>query len=80
MSEAGLQEVGNYVSFLQNTVAQYIFTRPIMDLCLSAKPRPGSRVNMWWLEQEPLDLEGMRTAAREADHTEGGKRRTGHKL
>ena len=26
---------------------------------------------MWWWEQEGMDLDGMRTAAREADHMEG---------
>ena len=41
MVEAGLQE-------LDNTEAQYIATRPIMDLCMVAKWRPFSRVEMWW--------------------------------
>ena len=71
MAEAGLQEVDNYVSCRQNTVAQYIATRPIIDLCLEAKQRPGPRVKIRWWEHEGLDLEGMRTAAREAEQTEG---------
>ena len=71
MVEAGLQEVETYVSRCQNIVAQCIATRPIMDLCLAAERRPGSRVaNRWW-EQDGLDLEGMRTTAREAERTEG---------
>ena len=44
MAEADLQEVETYVSCRQNTVVQYIATRPIMDLCLAAKRRPGPRV------------------------------------
>ena len=36
MLEAGLQEVETYVSRRQNTVAQFIVTRLIMDLCLAA--------------------------------------------
>ena len=44
MAEAGLQEVETYVSCCQNTVVQYIATRPIMDLCLAAKRRLGPRV------------------------------------
>ena len=44
MAEVGLQEVETYVSRHQNTVAQYIVTRPIMDLCLAAKRSPGPRV------------------------------------
>ena len=48
MAEAGLQELETYVSRHQNTVAQYIATRPIMILCLTAKRRPGERVIMRW--------------------------------
>ena len=63
MTEAGLQESDTYVSRHQNTVAQYIATRPIMDLCLAAKRRPGTRVEIRWWEQEGLDLEGIRMEA-----------------
>ena len=52
IAEAGLQEMETYVSGRQNIVAQYIATRPIMDLCLEAKRRPGPRVEMRW--REPL--------------------------
>ena len=49
VEEAGLKEVENYVSHLQNTVAHFIATRPIMDLCLATKRRLGSRVaKRWW--------------------------------
>ena len=37
MAEAGLQEVDTYVSRCQNTVAQFIATRPIRNLCLAAE-------------------------------------------
>ena len=46
--EAGFQEVKTFVYCHQNTVAQYIATRPIMDLCLAEKQRPGIRVVMRW--------------------------------
>ena len=72
MAEAGLQEVENYVSRQQNTVEKYIATRPIMELCLTAKRRPGSRAAMRWWEQKGMDLEGTRTADWEADHMGGG--------
>ena len=36
MKEVGLEEVETYVLRHQNTVAQYIATRPIMELCLAA--------------------------------------------
>ena len=42
-----------------------------MDLCLAANQRPGPRVEMWWWEQEGMNLEGMQTAAQEADRMEG---------
>ena len=71
MVEAGLQESETYVSCHQNIVMQYITTRTIMDLCLAAKQRPGTRVEIRWWKQEGFYLEGMQTAAWEAEQTEG---------
>ena len=34
LEEAGLQEVETYISRHQNTVAQFIVTSPIMELCM----------------------------------------------
>ena len=56
MVEAGLQEVETYIACRQNTVAQYIVTRPIMDLCLEEEQRPGTMVSQWWWDQECLYL------------------------
>ena len=39
-------------------VAQYIVTRPILDLCEEAVQRPGTQFYKSWWEQEGLDLEG----------------------
>ena len=36
-----LDDIRVYITRLQNRVAQYIATRPIMDLCLSEERRPG---------------------------------------
>ena len=52
MAKTVLQEVETYVSRHHNTVAQFIATRPIMDIatrpimdmCLVAEQRPGPRV------------------------------------
>ena len=71
MAESGLQEVDTYVSRLNNTVAQFTMTSPIVDLCLSVKQRPGTRVTMRWWEQDGLDLERLWTEAREAEKTKG---------
>ena len=46
MADPGSQEVETYVSHHQNTVAQYIATRPIMDLCLVANRRLRPRVKI----------------------------------
>ena len=46
MSEVGLQEVETYVSRRQNTVAQYIATWPMMELCLAEKWSIGKIVAM----------------------------------
>ena len=62
-----------YVSYRQNKSAQFITTRPIIDLCLAAEQRPRSRVAKRWWDQDVLDLEGMWTAAHEAEHTEWGE-------
>ena len=40
-AEAGLQEVETYIYFSHNTVAEYIATRPIIDLCMLADRRLG---------------------------------------
>ena len=73
MVEVGFQEVETYISRRQNTVAQYIATMSIMDLCLAANRRSGPRVATRWWEKEGWDLEGMRTAAQEAKQMEGAE-------
>ena len=71
MAEAGPQDVETYVSLCQNTVAQFIATRPIMDLCLASEQRPWSRgINRWW-DQDVLDVGVMQMADQEAEQTEG---------
>ena len=41
MEEAGFEEIGAYILKSQKTFAQYIVTRPIMDLCERTVRRPG---------------------------------------
>ena len=71
MAGAGLQEMEIYISRRHNTVAKFLATRTIMDLCLAAQRRPGSRLSKRWWDQDGLDLEGMRTADQEAEYTAG---------
>ena len=70
VAEAVFQEVENYVSCRHITVTQFIVTRPIIYLCLTAEKWTGSRVVKRWWDQEGLDFEGMQTAAWEAERTE----------
>ena len=64
--------MGAYVLKRQNTVAQYIVSRPILDLCKETVRRYGAGVYRIWWEKEGLDLAGTRAAvAAEAD-VEGG--------
>ena len=58
MVEAGFEGIGEYITSRQNTGAQYIVMRPILDLCERSARRPGARVYWRWWEQDGLDLEG----------------------
>ena len=68
--EAGFEEIGACVLKRQNTVAQYIVARPILDLCEDTVWRSGSWVARVWWEQEGLDLAGAMVTA--AEESEGG--------
>ena len=63
MFEVGVKELDTYINLHQNTVAQFIAIRPIMDLCLAAVWCPGAWVLKRWWEQEGLDIKGIQEAA-----------------
>ena len=44
MKEAGIVQIWTSILRRQNTFAQFIATRPILDLCEGAVSRPGERV------------------------------------
>ena len=48
MQEAGLTDVLTSINRRQNTVAQYIATRPLLYLCKGATKREGARVTLRW--------------------------------
>ena len=73
MKEVGLPEVETYISSHYNKVAQLIATRTIINMYLAAEQIMGSRVAKRWWEKYGLDLEGMKTAAPEAERREGGE-------
>ena len=71
MEEAGFEEIRFYVTRRYNTVAQYIATRPIMDLYEKSVQRPVAWVSRCWWDQEGLDLEETKErAAVESDREE----------
>ena len=53
--EEGLTEIRKSIANRQNTVAQYIATRPLLDLCEGAIARDGARVPMRWWNQTDID-------------------------
>ena len=68
MVKAGFGAIRTYVARRQNTVAPYIATQPILELCERSARRPGARVSQRWWEQDGLDLEGAKNrAAAESD-------------
>ena len=49
--EAGLQTMEEYIRRQQNTVAHYIATGSMLDLCEGLERETGARVGMRWWEQ-----------------------------
>ena len=68
--DSGLQEVETYISCRQNTVAQYISTGPIMNLCLAAEQHPGTRLSKWWWGKEVFYFEEESTSALKVERGE----------
>ena len=64
MEIVGLEEIGVYIARRHNMVAQYIVTRPIMDLCLVAERDPVMRLSRRWWENPALDILGIRAGHR----------------
>ena len=63
MKETGMVGIRTSILRRQNTVAQLIATRPILDLCKQATRRPGAQVSRRWWEQTGIDLKGDRKKA-----------------
>ena len=63
MVESGFERIGIYMTRRQKTVAQYVATQTIMDLCERSTRRPGARVSRRWWEQDGLYMEGAKKRA-----------------
>ena len=71
MVETGFKGIGTHITRSQNTVAQYILMRLIMDLCERSAWRPGARVSRRWWEQDGIYMEGAKKSAEVAAYSEG---------
>ena len=63
MKETGMVGIRTSIIRWQNTVAQFIATQPILDLCKQANWRPGVQVSRQWWEQMGIDPNGAREKA-----------------
>ena len=63
MKVAGVVRIRTSILRRQNTVAQFIATRPIMGLCEVTERRAGTRVPRRWWEQTGIDWKADREAA-----------------
>ena len=62
----GFKGIQKAVTRRQNTVAWYIATQLILDLCERATQREGARVSWRWWYQEGIDLKAEKERAAEA--------------
>ena len=60
MQEAGLTDIGKSIANRQNTVAQYIAKRTLLELCKEARSREGTRVPLRWWNQTGIDWEAAK--------------------
>ena len=81
LKEAGVVRFRTSILRRQNTVAQFIATRPILGLCEVAKRRRGTRVPRRWWEQTGIDWKSAREkAATQAGENEAEPELTGSEL
>ena len=67
MKEAGLTDVQTSINRRQKSVAQYIATRPLLDLCEGAKHREGARVTLRWRYQSGINWEKAKAKETETE-------------
>ena len=66
LAKVGLDEIRVHIARRYNTVAKYIATYNIMNLCLTAERRPGMGLSRRWWEQPAIDILGIRLRHAEA--------------
>eukprot|EP00978_Attheya_sp_CCMP212_P031988 scaffold122904_cov62-Attheya_sp.AAC.4 len=58
LEEVGLWPIKKYIKKCQNTVAAYVATRPIFELCTKAEWPTGSQSSQRWWDQVDRDFKG----------------------
>ena len=76
MQDVGFEDMEVYVLKRYNTDAQYIETRPILDLCKEMVQMTGMWVAKRWWQQEVTDLAGMRVEEAASAEEDGGEEET----
>ena len=61
----------DYIRRWHNTVAQYIATRSLLDLCERSERDPGAQVRVQWWEQAVIDLTGEQESAAVTEERDG---------
>ena len=67
MKEAGFKDIRTAINNRQNTVAQYIATRPLLDLCKETNRIRGARVSRRWWDQKGIDWEKAKARVEETE-------------
>ena len=71
MEEAAITDIRTSILRRQNTVAQYIATRLLLDLYKGARAREGAKVTLRWWYQAGIDWETAKAKGVETDTTDG---------
>ena len=67
--EAGLTDIRMSILNRQNTVAQYIATQPLLDLCEGTRAREGAKVPLRWWDQAGIDWDTSKAKGVEKDRS-----------
>ena len=67
MKEAGFKDIRTSINNRQNTVAQYIATRPLKDLCEGTNHIGGVRVSRRWWDKKGIAWEKAKARVAEID-------------
>ena len=75
MKEAGFTDVRTSINRRQNTVVQYIATRPLLDLCRGMTQIGGDRMAMRWWDQKGIDWGKEKARGRRRNQNKNQNRR-----